>query len=346
VTEQGYPPRRTGQAGRGDEPRYPQDGGRVGWQTLDAFEEDGRDERDLPPWAVPGGIRPVRAPRRPNRVYDPADDRERVYDLADDLVPDPGEPGEPGPPEPDQDRPAMRGRIAGRSRAAAARRRRSKRRLVGWAGAAIVVVVLVTAGYLVTRSPAPKPRYVTTWQRGDIRSVPDTCRIVGSSALRQYLAGTPARIQPYSQASQSQCTYTVDQKPVFRVLNITAQAYPPNLTVTTGNGSATATATYTFAQQRELLAHPPKNTPQPPATIGHVGGLGDEALSAVQVFHVKAVIDRVTVIARYHNVLITVYLSGQASDGFGPVPAAGLRTWALAVTRDVLAQIKREPTVS
>ncbi len=207
-----------------------------------------------------------------------------------------------------------------------------------------MVVAAVAGGYQLSRSPAPKPRYITTWQRGEVRAVPDACRAVGATQLRQYLAGTPTRIQPYNYRAQSQCTYQVDAKPTFRILNITAQAYPPNLTVP-GNGSATATAIYDFAQQRRLLAKPPGNAPQPPATISSVGGLGSQALCAVQVFRFKAVLDRVTVIARYRNVLITVYLSGQTSNGFGPVSLTGLRSGAIAATRSLLAQVKREPTV-
>ncbi|HUJ08364.1 MAG TPA: hypothetical protein VLX31_19865 [Streptosporangiaceae bacterium] len=327
MTEQDYPPRQTGHPGRSGWPRVPHDSRRSGWQVLDAFE-DRPVPSGAPPWAVPGGVEPVRAGRRPTPL--PGDE------LGD------GPRADQGPAAP----PSRRGRLAGRTRAAAARRRRSKRRLVTWAGAAIGVILVVTAGILLSQSPAPKSRYVTTWQAGDIRTVPDACKVVGAATLRGYLAGTPIRIQPYSSASQSQCTYQVDAKPTFRMLNIVVQAFPPNLTVAAGNGSATATATYTYSQQRQILAHPPKNTPQPPAAIGALGGFGNEAVTAVQVFHVKTwLLDRVTVLARYHNVLVTVYVSGQNGDGFGPVTIASLRASTLAAARAVLAQVEHEPKV-
>src|SRR5262249_42828261 len=179
----------------------------------------------------------------------------------------------------------------------------------------------------------------------DVQLVPDTCHVVGATALKQYLGGTPQNIQPYSLHAQSQCTYTVDAKPVFRILNLTAQAYSPNQTVP-GNGSATATATYNFDRQRTLLAKPPKKTQLPHATITSLSGLGVPAFTAVQVYRLQSVSDRVTVIARYRNVLISVYLSGQTSDGFGPVSVSGLRADAIAVTRALLGEVKQVPTVS
>ncbi len=323
-----YPPGQTGHPGHSGRPRVPQDSRRSGWQMLDAFDDRPEPEDGAPPWAVPGGIEPVRAVRRPPPLLDD--------EFNDFPVADPG----PAPPPP------RRGRLAGRSRVAAARRRRSKRRLVTWAGAAIVVILIVAAGILLSQSSAPKSRYVTTWQAGDIRAVPNACKVVGAAALRSYLAGTPKSFQPYNSASQSQCTYQVDAQPTFRVLDIIVQAYPPNLTVAAGNGSATATAKYTYSQQRQLFAKPPKNTPQPPATIVAVGGLGNEALTAVQVFHIKTwLLDRVTVFARYHNVLVTVYVSGQNGDGFGPVTIASLRASTIAAARAVLAQVEHEPKV-
>ncbi len=209
MTEQGYPPRQPGDPGRPGRSRVRQEPGGTGWQMIDAF--DAFDERavddDVPPWAVPGGIEPVRPVRRPQQQPRRDDSRERP----------PADRAEPEPP-------AGPGRTPRKSRAAAARRRRSKRRLVVWGGALLVVAAVVAAGYQLTRSPAPKSRYITSWQPGELPAVPDACHVADAGALRQYLAGTPTRIQPYNYQAQSQCTYTVDAKPTFRVLNITAQA--------------------------------------------------------------------------------------------------------------------------
>jgi hypothetical protein len=241
-------------------------------------------------------------------------------------------------------KPARLRRLPGRSRAAAARRRRSKRRLITWGGAAIVIAVLVAAGLYLTRSPAPKSPFVTTLQAGEIRGVPDACKVYGSADLRQLMNGPPRSIQPQKGQQQSSCTYTVDAQPTFRVLTIVLQAMQASL-VPVGNGSATADAKYTFAQQRQLLAKPPKHTPQPAATITAIPGLGDQAFSAVQTFTSKAATDLVTVLARYRNVLITVKFQGHAGVGFGPVTVSQLRFGALAVARAALSHVKAEPTV-
>jgi hypothetical protein len=301
--------------------------------VLDAFDENADTESDLPPWAVPGGIEPLRPARRPSTVRDHGGYGPTVEPGEPDRYP-PAEPGVPTRPP----------RKAARGRAAAARRRRSKRRLVTWGGAAIVAVLLVAAGLWLTRSQAPKSRFVTTFQRGEYRTVPNACRVAGPTELRALLKGTPTRLQPYNQTAQSQCTYTVDAKPTFRVLSLTMQAYPASLTAA-GNGSATDNARYTFWQQRGLLAKPPNHTAQPPATITSVRGLGSEALSAVQIFRAGPVTDRVTVLVRYRNVVITASLSGQASNGFGPVTVAELQAGALSMARTAFAAMKAQPTV-
>jgi hypothetical protein len=335
VTEQGYPPRRPdypeypghSRSVRGGRARTSQEPRRPDWQVIDAFDDGPDTDSDLPRWAVPGGIEAIRPAHRPRRPPEP--------DRLDDPEP---------VAEPDQDGPARIARRPRRSRAAATRRRKSKRRLVTWGGVAIVIVILVGVVITVSRSPAPKSPYVRTLQKDEVKAVPDACKVVGTAALSQLLHGTPKSIQPFQEQAQSQCTYTVDAKPIFRVMTVTMQAYRPSLTVPVGDGSATTNATYTFVQQRQLLAHPLKHTPQPPATITPVSGLGDEAFSAVQVFRTRSVTDLVTVWVRYRNVLITTSLQGQASGGFGPVTVGELRAGALVAARDALAEVKGEPT--
>jgi hypothetical protein len=350
VTEEGYPPRQPRYPGRSGPSRAARPGGRsrpheprrTGWQVIDAFD-DGRDsDAELPPWAGPVGVAPLRPARRPPRV----------------PVPEPHVPEQAGPAEPDlaeldhepriyQDPPGRIGTGPGRSRAAAARRRRSRRRLLTWGSAAIIVIVIVGGVLLLTRSPAHKSTFVTSLQKGEFRAVPDACKVLGAAALRQLMSGTPKMIQPQRSQAQSECTYTVDARPTFRVVNIDLQAMRANL-VPAGNGSATADARYSFTQQRNLLAKPPKHTPQPPATITAVASLGDRAFSAVQAFKAKAAnaaTDLVTVVARYRNVLITVSFEGQNGAGFGPVSVVGLRSGALNLAHAALARVKAEPTV-
>jgi len=327
VTEQGYPPREPDYPGPGRS-RTSQEPRRSGWQMIDAFDDGPDTDSGLPPWAVPGGIEPLRPARRPHRG------------------PEQGQIDQPEPPaEPGQDGPLRLARRPRRSRAAATRRRKSKRRLVTWGGTAIVILILVGVGFVLFQSPGPKGRYVTTYQKGEFKAVPDACKVVAAAALHQIMGGTPKVTQPQNDASLSQCAFTVDAKPTFRVLQLNVQAYTASLTVPVGDGSATANAKYTIAEQRRLLEHPPKHTPQPPAAITPVSGLGDEAFSAVQVFHTKSLVDLVTVWARYRNVLVTAIFQGQASGGFGPVTVSQLRSGALAAARAALTQVKGEPTV-
>jgi hypothetical protein len=219
---------------------------------------------------------------------------------------------------------------------------------VTWGGTLIVVVLLALGGWYLSSgsAAAPKPGYITTLQKGEVRLVPDSCHAVATPVLRKYLQGT-SHVQAYAWSpTQSECTFTVDAKPVFRQLNVTAQLYSPSLT-TPGNGSATTAATYTFAQQRKLLIKPPKNTAQPSATISPAAGIGDQALTAVQVFRTGGTVtDRVTVLARYRNVIVTVFLQGQANGGFGPVSVSQLRAGAVAVAREVMAKVRMEPQAS
>jgi hypothetical protein len=322
VTEQGNPPRQNGRSGRSRVPNEPR---RTGWQMLDAFDDGAGGESDVPPWAVPGGIEPVRPARRGTRTRQPDEEPELA------------------PSEPDgQDRD---GRRAGRSRAAAARRRRSKRRLANWGAVVLAIAIVAAAWWQLTRSPAAKSPYITTLQKGEFGSVPNACKVMATSSLQAYMAGTPSFVQSVSSRAQSECTYTVDIQPTLRVLNITVQAYTPSLTVPTGNGSATTAATYDFGQQERLLARPPQNTPLPPATISSQPGLGNQAISAVQVIKAASTTDRVTVLARYRNVLVQIYLSGQASGGFGPVSVSELQSGALAVAHAFLTAIRHQPTV-
>lgn len=357
MTDQRYPSRRPGQPGRPGQPRARQEPSRSGWQTLDAFDAGPDAESDLPPWAVPSGIAPVRAPRRPPRGSPPGPEVRR------DPPSGPGQgrrlnqvgwPGGTGPAADADDiderphpvRRPVRLRLPGRSRAAAARRRRSRRRLLTWGGVAIAIVVVIALVIMVNQPAPVRSQFVTKLQKGELAAVPNACHVVSAAVLRQYLPGTLKQIQPFNDPQQSQCSYTVDARPIFRVLNAYMQAYKPAGYIAAGNGSATANAIYTFAQQRTELQRPAKNTPQPPAIITPITGLGQQAFSAVQQFHVGIVTDWVTVVIRYRNVLIKASFEAQASNGFGPVSIADLRAGALAVARNLLTAVRAQPTVS
>ena len=334
MTEQGYPP-------SGSDPY-----GRAGWQR----------ER--------GPVRSRPAERSDVRYYDdrPGSDRRahdrdgydrdgydpRPYDGEPEYAAEPEYDAEPeyaGPDEPpvtDDDQPPAPGRRR-RSRAAATRRRRLKRRLVVLG--AVVAVAVVVAGlvfYGNRKSPA-RSAFITTFQKGELRTVPNACRVVGATALAAYLGGSRTSvIQPINSAQQSQCTYQRDAKPVFRVLNITMQAYQPYLDAP-GNGSATDYAVYAFAQQRGQLARPPKHGPLPPASITPLPGFGSAAFTAVQASTGSYASNRVTVVVRYRNVVVAVYLEAMVSPGFGPAPVGQLTTAAEAAARQLLAAVEAAP---
>lgn len=285
----------------------------------------------------------------------PPDDRAARDERADwDIPPDedwqalpdaamPGGPGWRGGPADRQPDGGSGGRFRGR--AAAARARKSRRRLFVGTGAVVVVVVVVLAilGDLPGQGGSPKPSrrgLVTTFQPGEFRKVPNACRAVSAAALHRYLPGTAKSVQSLDSSAQSQCTWTLDAKPVYRVLEVTSQAYAPSL-LAPGDGSATSNATGAYHQALQTLRHPTKASHQPKARIGAALGLGQEAFTALQVFHVGGVVnDKVTVVTRDRNVLITVTLQGQEhGHGFGPVPTATLRAGALAVAHEVRAGV-------
>lgn len=208
-----------------------------------------------------------------------------------------------------------------------------------------VLVILGVLGDLPFQSkPAPAAAnngLVTTFQRGEFRSVPNACDAVSSATLGQYLPGKVAEVaQALGTSTQSQCTWTLDARPDFRVLTVTSQAYAPSL-LASGDGSATFNAIDAYGQQLQTLQDPAKATRAPKAQIGGAVGLGQTAFTAFQVFHLSGdITDEVTVVTRERNVVITVTMQGEEhGGGFGPVSAATLRAAALAAAHEALAQL-------
>jgi hypothetical protein len=349
---QGYPPRRSarmpagGRRGRQDEPgrRGRPDRPRAGSFDDDAFDDS---EENVPPWAGldihptgPGG-RPIRPPRAPDRRGSDRGDGRAGADAEDPAW-------EPGDDE-DWAAPGPRGPRAGLGRRAATRARKSRNRLITVCGLAAVVLAVLglwatnTWPFQTSAPPAPaNSGLITTYQRGELRTIPNACSAIGASLLSQYLPGKVTKVsQSAATASQSQCTWTLDAKPNFRVLTVSSQAYAPSL-LATGNGSATFNAIDAYAAVMQGLQDPPKSSKLPKAQIGAATGLGNAAFTALQVFHLGgAVTDEVTVVARDRNVLIDVSMQGQErGGGFGPVPDATLTAAALAAAHEVLAGIR------
>ena len=214
-----------------------------------------------------------------------------------------------------------------------------------WGSVAAVAAVVAVAVYYLVEPSAPPRQYVTALQKGEFRDVPNACRVIAPSTLKQYLSGTPSKsVATFASATKSECTFAVDARPTFRELDIIMQAYTPSL-IAPGNGSATSYARYTFAQTRQLLATPIKNTAEPPATITPLSALGSQAVTAVQLYRQRSKTDLVTVLVRVHNVLITVKLWASVGRGFAPVSIPQLRQYAENAAHTSTAAVSSQPAV-
>jgi len=238
----------------------------------------------------------------------------------------------------DKDVPRARLREPGRRALAAAARKR--RRWVIMAGALVVVAGAVIATVLLAGGgPGPAAvtpgSLITTFQPGELRQVPNACQSVPAATVQQYLPGkvTQASPLPVDGAAESACNWTVDKPPVYRLMEVNLVAYAPN-GLASGDGSATFAAMDAYATALQTTQHPPKDSPDPPATATLLSGLGDQASSALQVFREGgAVTDVATVMVRYHNVVVTVTLDGldhSNRGSYGPVSGSALSAAALA----------------
>ena len=210
--------------------------------------------------------------------------------------------------------------------------------------AACIVAAGVTA--IVTHHP-PKPAlYVTSLQRGEFKSVPSACGSVSTAVLNQYLpAAGRTSTSELASTTNSQCSFTVDAKPNFLVLEVQAQSYEP-FAAAAGDGSASGNAQDNFALAQQGLAHPLKKSPLPPAQISRLAGVGQQSFMALQNERVSGIVtDVVTVVIRERNVVITASMSGQESGhGFGPVPVSTLQAGAQAAAKAMLAKVMTQPT--
>ena len=234
----------------------------------------------------------------------------------------------------------------GRALRAAARRRRRWYYLGG--GAVVVVgavlaVILLTGGQPGPASVTPGA-LITTFQPGELRQVPNACRVVPPATVAQYLPGAPkvASPLPVNGSAGSACNWTVDKPPLYRLMQVSINAYAPD-GLASGNGSATRAATDAYSQALQELQVPPKHSPSSRATVQVLSGFGSQAYSALQVFHVGgAVTDVATVMVRYHNVIVTVKLNGTEHSNkgnYGPVSKPQLAAAAMAFARAAEASL-------
>jgi len=213
------------------------------------------------------------------------------------------------------------------------------------AGALVGVIVVILVGKGGPGNVAPIPNaLVTTFLPGEFQTVPNACGAVPATILDTYLPGKVTKAVPPSLegSADSQCDWTADSRPMYRVLEADVHAYAPS-GLASGTGSATFAALDAYSQAQRAMINPARNSGQPKAQVATVPGLGNQGFSATQVFSSGGdVNDVVTVVVRDRNVLVTVRLQGldrSGSGGYGPVSVTELRLGALAAARDALGRL-------
>jgi hypothetical protein len=339
VAEQGSPPPRSG--------RLPTAGHRGDSRVTSrrSWDEQRDADEEYPPWAGPGV-----APRwaghdsRRRRAQDaPSGGSHGGHRAVEDR------PGAPGAGWDDGDDAPGRGPVApgSRSRKAAARSRRRSRILWVWGGAAVAVALIVTGVLVMLGGGQTAPRsgagFVSTFQRGEFKTVPSACTAVTSATLNQYLPGKRRMVAPHSLNgnAQSLCNWTLDAPPVYRVLSVTMQAYAPS-GLATGNGSATFAAIDAYQQALATMRHPLRTTHLPVATVTPLHSVGTVAFAALQIVRTRGLSTNLeTVVARDHNVVVTVVMQGPhaRSGRYRPVQHAELQSGAIAAAKNVVASL-------
>jgi hypothetical protein len=231
--------------------------------------------------------------------------------------------------------------------------RRNHRRLL-IAGGGVVAVAIAVAVYLMSGGPGAANlgfgNFVTNFLPGELQQVPDPCTTLPAATLNQFLPGTPKKASPpLNSGASTQCTWTLDKAPTYRVLEVQLQAYSPS-GLASGNGSATFSAEDAFQSFKNGYSSPGAKSGQPKGTVtdlsGMPGGSGTSAFQATQVFNRGgAVTDVANVYVRYRNVIVTVIVDGldQSSSGkhYGPVAMNDLTAAANTVAKEMASQIAK-----
>jgi hypothetical protein len=231
--------------------------------------------------------------------------------------------------------------------------RRKRRRLLIAAGAVVALAIAVVV-YLMSGGPGAANlgfgNFVTNFLPGELQQVPDPCTTVPAATLNQYLPGTRKQAAPpLNSGTNTQCTWTLDSAPTYRVLEVQLQAYSPS-GLASGNGSATFAAEDAYQSFENGSTSPGPKSGQPKATVtdltGMPGGTQTSAFQATQVFdRGGAVTDVANVYVRYRNVIITVVVDGldQSSGGkkYGPVSMSDLTAAASTVAKEMASQIAK-----
>ncbi|MCW2932246.1 MAG: hypothetical protein JWM19_3208 [Actinomycetia bacterium] len=230
-------------------------------------------------------------------------------------------------------------------------RRRRRLWIIGGSAVAAIIIAAGAVLYLKVFRGGNHPTVgfgalITTFQAGELPTVPNACDTVSQATLTQYLPSGQPEIAapPLNGGADSQCTWTLDNVPNYRVIEVDISALSPS-GLARGNGSATNAAIDAEANDLQLLQDPPKGSGQPKATITTISSLGNYAFGATQVFNVAGTTtDKATVIVRYHNVILTTVVNGTehavTSKGtYGPVSMSTLAAAAQQVASEAAAKL-------
>jgi len=228
---------------------------------------------------------------------------------------------------------------------------RRKRRRLWFAGGGVVAVAIAVTVYLLMGGPGAANigfGFVTQFQQGELQQVPNPCTAVPSATLGKYLPGKLKQASPpLNSGANTECTWTLDAAPTYRVLQVQFVAYSPS-GLASGNGSATFAAEDAFESFQNGFTSPGPKSGQPKAAVrdlsGMPGGNDTSAFQATQVFNRGgATMDVANVLVRYRNVIITVVVDGlqQSSKGknYGPVSMSDLTAAATTVGKEMAAKI-------
>ena len=263
------------------------------------------------------------------------------------VAPGPG--GAMGWEDPDPDDPMMAfsDRWQRRGQQTPQERRKQRRLFLAGGGAAAVVIALLVFFFTGGGGGAANTglgSLVTTFLPGELQQVPNACAAVPPAVLNQDLPGQRRQAAPpLNTGAQSQCTWTLDNPPTYRVLEVSYTAYSPS-GLASGDGSATFAAIDAYAEAQNAKEKPGPRSGQPPATVTSIPNLGSSAFSATQRFTANgAVMDMATVDVRYRNVIVQVVLNGIDHSGhgkqYGPVSTATLLSQAQSVARQAAAKV-------
>lgn len=213
-------------------------------------------------------------------------------------------------------------------------------------GVAVIVIaalVYVFAGGPGTVTDTGVNSLVTSFLPGELKSVPNSCTAVSAGSVGQILPGQAKQVAPPMNSGQeSQCTWTLDNPPTYRVLEVNLTAEAPS-GLASGDGSATFAAEDAMSAA-EAAKKKPAGPGQKPAAVTDLPNLGSSAFSAFQQFNSGgSVMDMATVEVRYHNVIIQVVLNGidHTSSGkqYGPVSQSTLTSQAQTVAQEVTQKV-------